>query len=195
MPMKKIASLGSIMAGALAAFVLVAAPAMAAGPFHGAWDAGAYRMHLKQKGDRVRGTYEKHDGRIRGEVRGDTLTGIWIQSVADRRCYEKKMGSHYWGYLRVNLSRQGDNFDGRWTYCGDDIGVGGGEWHARRLSGHDGGYRDGAPVPDNNDQLDGDQDGGDQDGSTVPDDNNGQFDGDQDGDQGGDQGETDGTGR
>jgi hypothetical protein len=118
---------------ALAAPLLAFAPAaQAQDDFSGSWRSNvADHMHMHQDGDRVTGDFSFRDGQITGHVRDGVLEGIWTQSTSDRRCDESRMGTHYWGHFFLNLSDDGEKFQGRWSYCEDDRGTGG-EWHGER---------------------------------------------------------------
>lgn len=125
------AVLGTALFGAAGA-------ALAQDDFSGRWDTNMGSMFIQQGIDHVSGRYEMKGGRIEGDVNRNTLTGIWTQDNADHRCFETRMGSHYWGRFRLHLNHDGDRFSGRWSYCDDEPGTGGnwtGERHHRRTRG------------------------------------------------------------
>ena len=103
--------------------IAVAIGLAAAGPHHGAvngvWRQSTYdRLTLHQdKKDHITGVYAFKDGRIEGQVSGRTLTGLWSQSSAGERCDAERLGSHYWGKVKLTASRDGRSFDGKWGYC------------------------------------------------------------------------------
>lgn len=73
------------------------------------------------------GSYEFCDGKIRGTVRGDKLTGIWTQTFP---CGGAVEGS---GSLEFTLSPDGKSWSSRWRY-----GAGGGwrtDWYGTCVAG------------------------------------------------------------
>jgi len=130
--MKRVALLGS----ALALASILATPAWAQADFAGPWHTNQGNMHIEQRDNHAWGDYELKDGRVRGDVDGDLFSGIWTQSSSNRRCFDEREGSHYWGRFRLHLDEDRDHFRGRWAYCNDDFGSGG-DWTGERLHHHD----------------------------------------------------------
>ena len=131
---------GFVVFAAAFAFASSSTGASAA-DFSGRWATKTSgEMRLEQNGARVDGTYALNNGRIRGEVNGDRLTGLWVQSTSGRRCTSEQQGTYYWGRLTVSLSSDGRGWSGRWSYC-DEADGSGGEWAADRVG--DVAYHDG----------------------------------------------------
>lgn len=106
-------------------------PPSAGGPWSGPWETNQGPMQIDQDGDRARGDYQLSDGRLHGDVDGNEFRGTWAQSTSQRRCYEERMGTLYWGRFTLRLSDDGRYFHGRWWYCDGDPGNGG-EWTGHR---------------------------------------------------------------
>jgi hypothetical protein len=130
---------GTAVAGALALSALgFSSAAATADGFSGHWhltsgnfaDRGT-SVRIWEHGDGASGAYTLNDGRLEGHINGDQFDGIWVQSRANRRCSESRMGSAYWGRYSLHLSGDGERFHGRWSYCGDADGSGG-DWSADR---------------------------------------------------------------
>lgn len=121
-------ALGAAVAGSLLA---VATSASAQMDFSGLWHTNQGDMRIDQDGASVTGQYELKDGRVRGRVDGDTLSGIWAQSSAEHRCFEERMGTLYWGQFWLRQSPDGTALQGRWSYCNDDPSTGG-DWTGGR---------------------------------------------------------------
>jgi hypothetical protein len=124
----------ALVASAMA-FPLFASAAQAEENYAGAWRTNNGDMRLDQDGDRVTGSYDLKGGRVRGHVDGESLSGIWAQDTADRRCRETRMGTHYWGHFRFDLNDEADHFDGSWSYCDESFGSGG-TWSGDRRHHH-----------------------------------------------------------
>lgn len=125
-----------VIAAGIAALIGVTGVALAqTGNFSGTWDTNMGRMRIEQYAGRASGEYEMKDGHVRGHIDGRTFEGIWTQARADRRCFEERMGSEYWGRFRLHLSRDGDRLHGSWSYCNDEPGSGG-DWHGERITWH-----------------------------------------------------------
>jgi hypothetical protein len=122
-----------VLCSGLAALAVLslASAASAQEDFAGRWRTNQGAMRLDQDGGRVRGEYELKDGRVRGEVDGDTVNGIWTQSSSNHRCLDERMDSRYWGRFWFQISRDGTQFRGRWSYCEDEPGSGG-DWTGER---------------------------------------------------------------
>ena len=121
-----------IVVGALTAPLLAFSQAtQAQGDFSGGWRSNNGEMRIEQSGSRAWGEYAMKDGRIRGDVDGDTFSGIWTQTSSNRGCPDERMGSRYWGRVTLHLNEEGDRFYGRWSYC-DDAPGSAGEWHGER---------------------------------------------------------------
>jgi hypothetical protein len=107
-----------------AAAMLTLAPAAAFAQdsdFSGDWTTNYGGMHLQQYNDRVYGRYEVNDGRIRGHVEDRTLVGLWSESSSGQYCNEERMGTHYWGRVRLRMDREGQEFHGHWGYCDGEL--------------------------------------------------------------------------
>jgi hypothetical protein len=101
--------------------------------FEGRWATKTSgEMRLAQSGDRVDGSYALNGGQIRGDANGNRLTGIWTQSISGRRCGSEELGSAYWGRFSFQLSTDGERWSGRWSYCDELEGSGGG-WNGSRI--------------------------------------------------------------
>ena len=122
----------TLLAGAAVLFALATA---ASAQFEGFWDTNQGAMRIAQDGDRAHGDYDLKGGRIHGDIDGDGLSGIWAQDWSNRRCYEERMGSFYWGRFRLHISDNDEYFHGRWSYCDQESGSGG-EWTGHRVHHH-----------------------------------------------------------
>lgn len=74
-------------------------------------------MRLDQNGAVIEGSYALNSGRIRGEAKGNELSGVWAQSKSGQRCARAEMGSFYWGRFTWRLANDGKRWSGPWTYC------------------------------------------------------------------------------
>ncbi|RLE06775.1 hypothetical protein DRJ00_09200 [Candidatus Aerophobetes bacterium] len=77
--------------------------------FQGVWDTSWGEMRLTQSGANVTGTYIHQDGKIKGTVRGNILTGKWSEAPS----YSEP---HDAGDVELELSEDGNSFSGRWRY-------------------------------------------------------------------------------
>ncbi|MDR3525638.1 MAG: hypothetical protein P4L57_00045 [Rhizomicrobium sp.] len=116
---------------ACAACALLSTPALAQ-HFGGRWDTNQGVLRIDQDAYHVRGDYDFKGGRIVGEVEDNTLSGIWAQNYSDRRCFEERLGSHFWGRYRLHLAHDDEEFHGHWSYC-DEGPRSGGDWDGKRL--------------------------------------------------------------
>jgi hypothetical protein len=55
-------------------------------------------MVIEQETPQFKARFNFKDGRIVGELRGDTMNGLWIQSSSKTSCSEERSGSFHWGY-------------------------------------------------------------------------------------------------
>ena len=128
--MPVIPKIALVFAAAAAVSALAASPALAQEDFSGHWSSstfGALRLH--QDFERLEGRYDFKEGRVRGRVDGREAHGTWVQDSSARRCFDERMGTHYWGRFEWRLSHDGDRFHGRWGYCNEMPDQ---EWNAER---------------------------------------------------------------
>lgn len=110
-----------VLAAAGVATALAASPAVAQEDFSGRWSSSTFgSLHLHQDYDRLEGRYDFRSGRVRGHVEGREAHGTWVQDNSARRCFDERMGTHYWGRFEWRLSRDGERFHGRWGYCNEE---------------------------------------------------------------------------
>jgi hypothetical protein len=102
------------------------APAATAAPtpWSGSWDSDWGIMEFTQTGDQVSATYTHNNGRIKGTISGNTLTGTWSESPS------YTAPSHA-GDVTFTLADDGKSFAGKWRY-GSETGKWGGDWKATR---------------------------------------------------------------
>ena len=77
--------------------------------FQGVWNTGWGKMILTQSGTNVTGTYTHQDGKIKGIVKGNILTGKWSEAPS----YSEPQDA---GDVELELSEDGSSFSGRWRY-------------------------------------------------------------------------------
>lgn len=88
--------------------VSTSAQAAAMVDFSGGWTttwgngASVTNMALNQYGDQVSGEYAYRGGKISGIVRGNVLSGTWVQSDGAK------------GHFQFAMSPDGNSFRGRW---------------------------------------------------------------------------------
>jgi hypothetical protein len=122
---------GLIVAGVLSVPMIVPAARAQDQGWFGPWDTTRGMMHVEQDGDEVRGDYEKMDGRFRGHIKDEGLSGMWAQASSKQRCHEERLGSEYWGRFRLHISDDEKYFHGRFSYCDSESGNGE-EWNGKR---------------------------------------------------------------
>jgi hypothetical protein len=83
----------------------------------GDWNTDFSKMTLRHRGNKIIGTYEYKDGKIEGTVKGNTLSGMWIQSNAN-------------GKFIFIMSEDGKSFSGKWGYNNDTPS---GKWNGTRI--------------------------------------------------------------
>jgi uncharacterized protein YceK len=93
-------------------------------PWSGSWDSDWGTMEFIQSGDQVTGTYPHDNGRIKGTVSGNTLTGTWSESPT----YNPPKDA---GDVLFTLAADGKSFTGKWRY-GSGSGKWDGDWEATR---------------------------------------------------------------
>lgn len=69
----------------------------------GVYETNFNKMTLKQKNNVISGTYEFRDGKIKGTINGNILTGAWEQSNAH-------------GKFIFEFNENGETFSGKWNY-------------------------------------------------------------------------------
>jgi len=112
-----------------ASLVIFAGQAHAQDDFGGRWSTNQGDLRIHQDGDRAYGAYTIYNGHLEGHTEGDRLSGIWWQTSANQRCTDERHGTHFWGRFRFHLSDNDESFRGRWSYCDEKPGDGGGgDW-------------------------------------------------------------------
>jgi hypothetical protein len=93
-------------------------------PWSGSWDSDWGVMVFNQNGDQVTGTYPHDNGKIKGTVSGNTLTGTWSEAPS----YNPPNDA---GDVVFTLAADGKSFSGNWRY-GSGTGKWDGIWDATR---------------------------------------------------------------
>jgi hypothetical protein len=93
-------------------------------PWSGSWDSDWGIMVFNQNGDQVTGTYTHDNGKIKGTVSGNTLTGTWSEAPS----YNSPNDA---GDVVITLAADGNSFNGNWRY-GSGTGKWDGTWDATR---------------------------------------------------------------
>lgn len=96
--------------------------------YQGEWYSPQYEnMTLTQSGGKVTGTFTyKGGGTLEGTLEGNVLHFEWIQPGDMARAQREVRGKGYFV-----IADDGQSFEGRWGYDGDNTG--GGTWSAERL--------------------------------------------------------------
>ncbi|MBE9223317.1 hypothetical protein IQ215_11470 [Cyanobacterium stanieri LEGE 03274] len=85
--------------------------------WQGRWNTSEGTMNLSQSGNMVQGSYSQDNGRIRGQVTGNTLNGYWIENGSAQRCSRAMDGSFHWGRISYKMNANRSEFEGLWSYC------------------------------------------------------------------------------
>jgi hypothetical protein len=93
-------------------------------PWSGSWDSAWGTMEFTQTGDQVTGTYTHDNGKIKGTVSGNTLTGTWSEAPT----YNPPDDAGDFVFI---LAPDGKSFSGNWRY-GSGTGKWDGSWDATR---------------------------------------------------------------
>jgi hypothetical protein len=93
-------------------------------PWAGEWNSDWGIMTFSQNGDQVTGTYTHDNGKVKGTVKGNTLTGTWSESPS----YSPPNDA---GDFVITIAADGKSFTGQWKY-GSDVGDWDGKWDATR---------------------------------------------------------------
>jgi hypothetical protein len=93
----------------------------------GTWNTNFGEMELKQEGAIVTGTYTHDQGRIRGTVSGNTLTGTWSEAPS----YSPTQDA---GKMQLVMSEDCNSFRGYWMY-GQNKANWDGDWTGTRARG------------------------------------------------------------
>ena len=114
-----------VSAAALAALLATAAVAAEPADPSGTWKStmGELKLTAKERKDDkgvviardVSGTYYDGKATLKGEIKGDVLTGYWVEPDGGHQCGKPRDGSDAWG--RVVFTFKGDHFEGRWQNC------------------------------------------------------------------------------
>lgn len=81
----------------------------------GLWKTSNGDLRLWQTGNQITGSYPVDNGEVVGQIRGNILTGYWIEDKANQKCSYPKNGRYYWGKLMFVFD--GNKFRGTWGYC------------------------------------------------------------------------------
>ncbi len=95
-----------------------AKPVKGNGRIGGDWSANDSAMHFPDvtKGA-IKATYGDAGGRILATLKGNHLTGTWIQNHSDKKCHGVRDGSNYWGWMEFEFDKSFSSFKGKWGYC------------------------------------------------------------------------------
>ena len=109
---------------ALGLCLTLAAPLAAQGwdtieTFGGAWDTNWGDVWVMPTAYGYEGTYATDNGRFWLEFTDHVFEGYWAEDMADVRCDQPYMGSHYWGRLQLANSDSYPGIEMLWGYCGD----------------------------------------------------------------------------
>ena len=82
---------------------------------------GILKIWSNNQANELTGVYintktDQMDGLINGTLRGNRLSGYWIQQTSQTRCAEQKFETFFWGRLEFSFDSD-DVFSGRWGYC------------------------------------------------------------------------------
>ncbi len=92
--------------------------------YNGKWDTKYGTISLKEKQNKVEGSYSMNEGRITGVIKGKSLIGRW----SEKPSYSEPNDA---GDVEFSLSDDGKSFKGRWKYgSSDDWKF---DWHGKRI--------------------------------------------------------------
>jgi hypothetical protein len=123
--------LGSALGLATALALTLAAPVLANGPAGVPWATSEGTMtFVVQPDGAVVAQYESDGGRIFGRLRGQQLTGYWVERNSSVKCVTARDGSMYWGPIVWDFNADWTEFAGSWGHCDDPKPVG--PWSGNR---------------------------------------------------------------
>lgn len=121
----KITALPLLILSCVLAFTanVLAGPADFSGIWDTRWDSGKQttQLTITQSGNEVTGKYTYQGGKVEGTIKGDTLSGTWVQKDGAK------------GTFIFTLSENGKSFKGKWR--NGSSGAWAGEWDGTRADG------------------------------------------------------------
>ncbi|KAF0186011.1 MAG: hypothetical protein FD163_679 [Hyphomonadaceae bacterium] len=94
------------------------------------WNFDGTRLTLTIDGHSVNGIYIEDNGRIFGNLSGNTMNGYWGEDSSARRCDTQRFDTYYWG--RTGFVFDGARFSGLWSYCDAEPST---SWNGTLVSG------------------------------------------------------------
>lgn len=102
------------------------------GSIGGTWDTSFGTMVLPDSiAGGVFGPYSEDNGRVIGDLRGSSLTGVWVEDGSDNECSTSRDGSTAWGRIDFTFDAERRVFSGRWGYCDGELSR---DWEGTRVS-------------------------------------------------------------
>jgi len=68
-------------------------------------------------GSGFHGTYVEDNGQFEIYPDGRIWSGFWAETMADQKCSYERLGTYYWGRLRLDTPVDTSGFSFKWGYC------------------------------------------------------------------------------